>query len=113
MVDNPEYREQADKIVGSAHKIITTIRENGFGTTTTMVVLSELMGLTQVSGSFMALPSDQRDEFFAEVWDAAIGNEPTALIKQVGFFSGDVLESMSDGIKAGALGYFNRNLIAA
>lgn len=113
MVDTSEYRDEADKIVGSANKIMTTIRENGFGTTTTMVVLSELMSLTQVSVTFMNLPENQRDEFFAEVWDAAIGNEPTAIIKQVGFFSGDALEVMSDGIKAGALGYFNRNIVTA
>ena len=111
MVDS-QYRADADKIVGSANKIMTTIRENGFGTTTTMVVLTELMSLTQVSGNFMALPENERDDFFAEVWDAAIGNEPTAIIKQVGFFEGDTLETMTDGIKAGALGYFNRNLPA-
>jgi len=109
-IDNPEYREQADKIIEGAQQIKKAVEENGFGTAATLQILSVLMGMTQVAGSFMQLPKDQRDEFFAEVFDAAIGEEPNALVKKVAIFEGEALEKMSDAIKAGALAYFNRNM---
>lgn len=106
-----DYTADAQIIVNSAQKIKEAI-ENESGTTLTMVILSELLKMSQVATDFSNLPVDQRDEFFAEVFDAAIGNEPNALVQKVGFFSGDVLEQMSDAIKAGALAYFNKELTA-
>ena len=90
-LDNPEYQAEATAIVVSVGKVVDTIKTNGMGTVSIMLILGELMAL-------------------AEVWDAAIGNEPTALVGQVGFFEGDSLEAMSDGLKAGALAYFNKTV---
>lgn len=110
-LDNPEYKEQADKIVAVVQKIKKAIQENGFGTTTVILLLTELMALTQIAGSFMQLPKEQRDEFFAEVFDSAIGTEPNALINKISIFEGEALERMTDGMKAAAISYFNRNLV--
>ena len=112
-LDNPEYKEQADKIVATVQRIKKAIMENGFGTMTVVLLLTELMKLTQVAGSFMQLPTTERDEFFAEVFDAAIGTEPNALINKVSIFEGEALERMSDGMKAAVVAYFNRQLPAA
>ena len=109
-LDNPEYKAEATAIVVAVDKIVETIKVNGMGTVSVMKILGELMNLSLVVNNFNTLPADQRDEFFAEVWDAAIGNEPTALIGQVGFFTGDALEAMSDGLKVGALSYFNQTV---
>ena len=109
-LDNPEYQAEATAIVVSVGKVVDTIKTNGMGTVSIMLILGELMALATVVNNFNTLPADQRDEFFAEVWDAAIGNEPTALVGQVGFFEGDSLEAMSDGLKAGALAYFNKTV---
>ena len=109
-LDNPEYKDEAEAIVVAVGKIAGTIKTNGMGTVSVMMILGELMNLASVVTSFNTLPADQRDEFFAEVWDAAIGNESTALVKQVGIFEGNGLEQISDGMKAGALAYFNKTV---
>ena len=75
-----------------------------------MVILSKLMGMTQVATFLSDLPESERDDFFAEVFDAAIGNEPNALVNKVGMFEGDFLESISDGMKGAALAYFNKTV---
>lgn len=107
-LDNPEYRDEADAIVASVGKIKAAIAAHGMGTATVMLILGELMSLATVVNGFNQLPAAERDEFFAEVWDAAIGNEPNSLLSKVGIFDGDALEQISDGMKAGALAYFNR-----
>lgn len=109
-LDNPEMKVQTDKIIAVVQRIKKAVQENGFGTTTVVLLLTELMGLTQISGSFMQLPKSERDEFFAELFDSAIGDEPNALINKIGIFEGEALERMSDGLKAGAISYFNKQL---
>lgn len=109
-LDNPEYKDEAEAIVVTVGNVKKVIQEQGFGTVGIMMILGELMNLTTVVNSFNTLPSDQRDEFFAEIWDAAIGNEPFALVNQVGVFSGEYLEVMSDGMKGAALAYFNKTV---
>jgi len=109
-LDNPEYKDEATAIVNAVNNIRDAIMTNGMGTQTVMLILGELMGLATVVNSFNTLPKDQRDEFFAEVWDAAIGNEPAALVNQVGFISGDALEAVSDGLKGAVLAYFNKTI---
>lgn len=109
-IDNPEYRDEAEAIVTSVGKIKDAIAEHGMGSVTIMLILGELMALATIVNNFNKLPASQRDEFFAEVWDAAIGNEPNSLLSKVGIFSGEALEKMSDGLKAGALAYFNSKI---
>jgi hypothetical protein len=106
-LDNPEYQDEAQAIVVSVGNIVDAIKVHGMGTVSIMLILGELMNLSTVVNEFNTLPADQRDEFFAEVWDAAIGNEETALVTQVGIFSGEYLEAMSDGLKGAALSHFN------
>lgn len=110
-IDNPEYRAQADKLVESAQKVKLAAEEHGIKSTAfTMALLGEMLTISTAVGTFAALPKDQRDEFLAEVWDAAIGNEPKALVNQIAFFDPDTTEALSDALKAGALAYFNRSL---
>ena len=109
-LDNPQYKDEAQAIVVAVGNIKDTIMQNGMGTVSVMKILGELMNLATVVNSFQTLPADQRDEFFAEVWDAAIGNEPDALVNQIGFLEGEFLESVSDGMKAAALSYFNKTV---
>jgi len=112
-LDHPVYKEEAAKLTASAQAIKKAAETYGVKSTMfTMAVLGELMKTTQVAGKFLELPTSERDEFLAEVWDESIGTEPNALVNQVGFLSGDALEAVSDGLKAGALGYFNRALVA-
>lgn len=109
-LDNPAYKAEAEAIVSAVGKIKDAIEANGFGTITIMLILGELMNLAATVTTFNAMPHDQRDEFFAEIWDAAIGNEPNALVTKVGIFEGEFLEAMSDGLKGGALAYFNKTV---
>jgi Pyruvate/2-oxoacid:ferredoxin oxidoreductase gamma subunit len=112
-LDHPEYRAEADKLIVAANAIKDAAEEHGVKSTMfTMVLLGELMKTTQVAGKFISLPKSERDEFLAEVWDAGIGNEPNALVKKVAFFEGDALEKITDGLKAGALSFFNKGLPA-
>ncbi len=106
-IDTPEYQDEAQAIVNAVDAIRDTIVENGMGTVSIMLILGELMNLATVVNQFNVLPADQRDEFFAEVWDAAIGNEPNALVGKIGVFQGVYLEAMSDGLKGAALAHFN------
>jgi hypothetical protein len=112
MSPEEDYLDEAQVIVNATHAIKSAIVEHGFGTTSVLVIMGQLMKMTQLGGDFMQLPESERDEFFAAVFDAAIGNEPNALVNKIGIFEGDVLEQMSDAVKAGALAYFNRELPA-
>lgn len=109
-LDTPEYRDEAEAIVTAIGNIKATITEHGMGTVAVMQILGELMNLSTQVNTFNSLPKDQRDEFFAEVWDAAIGSEPSALVNKVGIFEGEFLEAMSDGMKGAALAYFNKTV---
>lgn len=111
-IDNPQYRDEADAIVQAVGNIKDAIATHGMGTVSVMMILGELMNLATVVNSFQTLPAAERDEFFGEVWDAAIGNEPNALVTKAAFFQGEALEQISDGMKAAALAYFNSRLIA-
>lgn len=110
-IDIPEYKAQADKLLESAHAIKLAAERYGVKSTGfTMTLLGEMMKVSTVIGTFSALPKDQRDEFFAEVWDSAIGTEENALINQLAFLSPETTEAVSDALKAAALAYFNRTL---
>ena len=108
-----KYVDEAQTIVQVAQNIKDVIAEHGFGTTSTLVILGELMKMTQVGSTFLELAEDERDEFFAAIFDASVGNEPNALVSKVGVFQGETLEIMSDAMKSGALAYLNRELPAS
>lgn len=110
MSPSQDYVDEGQAVVNAAQEIKKAIQEHGFGTAATMVILSELLKMTQVAGTFASLPQTEKDEFFGEIFDAAIGSEPNALVTKVGIFEGETLEKMSDAIKAGALAYFNRQI---
>jgi hypothetical protein len=105
------YEAEAAQLAQSAKRIKDIIEEQGWGTMTVTTILGELLNAAQIASFFKDLPSDQRDEFFAQIFDEAIGSEPHALVNQVGFLEGEALEAVSDGIKAGALAYFNREIV--
>lgn len=109
-LNNPQYVAEAETLVVAVGKIKKAIKENGFGTVATMILLSEALTLAASVTTFNNLPKEQRDEFMAEVWDAAIGEEENALIKKIGMFEGEYLEVMSDGMKGAALAYFNKEV---
>ncbi len=112
LVDNPQYKPAAAKIVGAVGNIIKAVKEHGSGTIMVMAIAAEAVKLTQVTAEFLALPKDQRDEFFGEVFDMAIGEEEEALVKKVAFFEGKSLEMMSDGMKAAFVAFMNRQIDA-
>jgi hypothetical protein len=105
-----DYSVHAEKIVEAAQAIKSAIEEHGFGTAAIMIILSRLMAMTEVANFIMNLPEDQRDEFFGEVWDEAIGTEPNALVNKVGIFEGETLEQISDAIKVAFVAYMNREM---
>lgn len=106
------YDAQAQALVNATQNIIAAIKEHGQGTVLMMVLFTELIKVTQVTGDFMSLPQTERDEFLGAIWDAGIGNESNALVTKVGIFQGEVLEQLSDAMKTAALAYFNRELTA-
>jgi hypothetical protein len=113
-IDNPEYKAQADKLLESVRAVKKAAETYGVKSTGfTLALLAEMMKVSTVVGSFASLPKDQRDEFFAEVWDAAIGVEPNALVNQLGFLSPESTESISDAIKEAVISYFNRTIPVA
>jgi len=93
------YNDEAAKLVKSLQNIIAAVKEHGSGTTLVMTVLAELMTWAGEVTHFQNLPADEKKKFFAEVFDEAIGTEDHALLKQIGFLSGDVLEQASDAMK--------------
>ena len=109
-IDFPEHKEEAAAIVAVVATIKEIIEKEGFGTVAVMTILGELMKLASSTTKFNGLPHDQRDEFFAEVWDFAIGDEKSALINKVGMFEGEHLEAITDGMKGAALAYFNKEV---
>lgn len=102
----------ATKLVESVGDIKKAVETHGWGTATIMTILGELMEAGQVAAYVQALPQDQRDDFGAEVWDQSLGNEPHALVHQVGFIGPEALEQLTDGMKAAFLSYFNARLTA-
>lgn len=105
------YEKEAEGLVVATGKIMDVVRTQGLGTTAVMVILGELMRATTTVNFFLDLPQDQKDDFLAQVFDAAIGTEPTALVNQVAFFDAAALEQMSDGLKAGVLAYLNKAVV--
>lgn len=103
-----QYTEQAQKLTAVVKKIVDTIKTDGVGTVSMMVILGEMMKIPEILTFFKTLPQGQRDEFFAEVFDQSIGTEPNALVTKVGVFQGDVLEKMTDGIKVAVIAYLNK-----
>lgn len=106
----PTHEQNAQVLINATQAIKNAVQQHGFGTITTMVLLTQLMKVTRIGSAVLELPEPERNLFYGEVWDAAIGNEPNALIGQVGIFTGDTLESMSDAMKSAALAYFNREV---
>jgi hypothetical protein len=111
--DDPALREEADKVRDGAKAIIDAVSQHGPGTTTTMIILGELMKMMPVGIAFLALPEGKRDDFFAEVWDSCIGEEEKALVNHLGFVGPAALEKVSDALKGVALSYFNLEVESA
>lgn len=103
-----QYEPKARQIIESIQAIKNSVESHGFGTVTVMNILSELLRTTQIAEFYLALPQEEKNKFIGEVFDAAVGNEPHALVTQVGIFSGDVLETISDALKIAAVHYVNR-----
>ena len=107
-----DYSDGATILVSAVAKIRDTINANGWNTQTITTILAEMLSVSSVVHAFMSLPEDQRDEFYAAVFDAAIGNEQTALVNSVGPLGPDTLEAVSDALKEGFLAYMNQKQLA-
>ena len=103
------YTEQATALVTAAGEIIEVVKR-GMNIGTAMELLSKLMSLAPIISFLQELPEDQRDEFFAEVFDQAVGSEEHALLQELAFLDSAALEQVADGMKAGVIAYFNREV---
>jgi hypothetical protein len=107
-MSNQSYEVAAAALLGAIQNIRDAVLANGWQTQTIMTVLGEMLAVSPVVQAYIELPASERDEFLAEIFDAAIGNESTALVNQVGPLQGQALEDVSDALKGAFLAYVNR-----
>lgn len=103
------YEEKATQLVTAAGEIIAIVKR-GMNMGTAMALLGKMMSLGPVLTFIQELPASERDEFFAEVFDQSMGSEEHALLKELAFLDSEALETVTDGMKAGVIAYFNREV---
>ena len=106
----PIYTEQAAKLVAVIKNVIKEAQNND-GLTMIFGLIGALMPAASVFQYIAALPKSERDEFFGEVFDQAIGTEPGALVTSFGIFETELLEETTDVIKEVFIAYMNKQVV--
>jgi len=106
------YTEKAVQFVKTLKGIVDKVQAGG-GFSMVFGLAQELWQASTLFEFVKGLDAPGRAQFFGEVFDQCIGTEEGALITEIGFLSGQPLEIVSDGVKAGFVAFMEEKFAEA
>lgn len=106
-------RKDADKITGAVKSVWDTARGDGGTTMKVTLIFTSLIPLVTTLTTFVSLDAEGKALVFAESFDAAIGTEDTALVKEFLIFGTEETEEIGDTLKKVAFKVFHKKFLEA
>lgn len=106
-------RQGADKIAGVVKNVVNAAKADSGTTVKLMTIFTSLTPLVTTLTSFLALNAEGKALVFAEAFDASVGVEDTALVKEILIFGETETEEISDSIKKVAFKVFHKKFLEA
>lgn len=108
----PGIRADANKITGAVGGLIAVIKSDAGTTVKLTQVFTTLIPLVTTLTAFVALDAEGKALVFAEAFDAAVGTEDTALVKEFLIFGAEETEMITDTMKKVAFKVFHKQFLA-
>jgi hypothetical protein len=109
----PSIRADADKITSAVSKVVNTLKGEGGATVKLTQVFMALVPLVTTLTTFVGLDAEGKALVFAEAFDASVGTEDTALVKEFMIFGTEETEEIGDTLKKVVFKVFHKKFLEA
>ena len=109
----PGVSAEGTKITAAVGSIINAAKSDAGATVKVTQVFAALVPLVTTLTTFLTLSAEGKALVFAEAFDAAIGVEDTALVKEFMIFGTEETEEIGDTLKKVAFKVFHKQFMAA
>lgn len=113
LATHPGVRPEADKIAGVIKSVVTAAQADTGSTVKLTTIFTSLIPLVTTLTVFISLNAEGKALVFAEAFDASMGTEDTALVREFLIFGAEETELISDSIKVAAFKVFHKQFLAA